>query len=85
MILTIALIPPNLNRIHQNLQNQQISSSSAAGSVWLDEVSEEERKGYDGNDSRKPLLMAIKGHIYDVLQSSFLLCYEYLMICCLEN
>lgn len=37
--------------------------------VQLGEISEEELKSYDGNDSKKPLLMAIKGQIYDVSQS----------------
>ncbi|CAI9302416.1 unnamed protein product [Lactuca saligna] len=37
--------------------------------VQLGEISEEELKAYDGNDSNKPLLMAIKGQIYDVSQS----------------
>ncbi|KAI3720670.1 hypothetical protein L2E82_31661 [Cichorium intybus] len=37
--------------------------------VQLGEVTEEELKAYDGNDPKKPLLMAIKGQIYDVSQS----------------
>ncbi|MFS7949587.1 putative cytochrome b5-like heme/steroid binding domain-containing protein [Helianthus anomalus] len=37
--------------------------------VQLGEVSEEELKGYNGNDPKKPLLMAIKGQIFDVSQS----------------
>ncbi|KAI3808068.1 hypothetical protein L1987_24010 [Smallanthus sonchifolius] len=37
--------------------------------VQLGEISEEKLKAYDGNDSKKPLLMAIKGQIYDVSQS----------------
>ncbi len=37
--------------------------------VQLGEITEEELKGYDGNDPKKPLLMAIKGQIYDVSQS----------------
>nr|GEX22842.1 hypothetical protein [Tanacetum cinerariifolium] len=37
--------------------------------VQLGEISEEELKGYDGNDVKKPILMAIKGHIYDVSES----------------
>ncbi|KAA8533744.1 hypothetical protein F0562_031261 [Nyssa sinensis] len=37
--------------------------------VQLGEISEEELKVYDGNDPKKPLLMAIKGQIYDVTQS----------------
>ncbi|KAL7183832.1 hypothetical protein ACSBR2_026082 [Camellia fascicularis] len=37
--------------------------------VQLGEVTEEELKVYDGSDTKKPLLMAIKGQIYDVTQS----------------
>ncbi|KAL6321636.1 hypothetical protein AAG906_025468 [Vitis piasezkii] len=36
--------------------------------VQLGEITEEELKTYDGSDSKKPLLMAIKGQIYDVSQ-----------------
>lgn len=34
--------------------------------VQLGDVTEEELKAYDGSDPKKPLLMAIKGQIYDV-------------------
>ncbi|XP_020094208.1 membrane steroid-binding protein 2-like [Ananas comosus] len=37
--------------------------------VQLGEVTEEELRAFDGSDSKKPLLMAIKGQIYDVSQS----------------
>ncbi|TKV93041.1 hypothetical protein SEVIR_9G200400v4 [Setaria viridis] len=37
--------------------------------VQMGEVSEEELRKYDGSDPKKPLLMAIKGQIYDVTQS----------------
>ncbi|KDP22298.1 hypothetical protein JCGZ_26129 [Jatropha curcas] len=37
--------------------------------VQLGEVTEEDLKQYDGADPKKPLLMAIKGQIYDVSQS----------------
>ncbi|KAJ8771410.1 hypothetical protein K2173_026587 [Erythroxylum novogranatense] len=37
--------------------------------VQLGEITEEELKVYDGADPKKPLLMAIKGQIYDVSQS----------------
>ncbi|KAH0688505.1 hypothetical protein KY284_019058 [Solanum tuberosum] len=37
--------------------------------VQLGEISGEELKQYDGSDSKKPLLMAIKGQIHDVSQS----------------
>ncbi|CAN1158844.1 Membrane steroid-binding protein 2 [Linum perenne] len=38
--------------------------------VQLGEIGEDELKQYDGTDPKKPLLMAIKGQIYDVSQSS---------------
>ncbi|GKV23638.1 hypothetical protein SLEP1_g33343 [Rubroshorea leprosula] len=37
--------------------------------VQLGDVTEEELRAYDGSDPRKPLLMAIKGQIYDVSRS----------------
>uniref|UniRef100_A0A7N1A0U8 Cytochrome b5 heme-binding domain-containing protein n=1 Tax=Kalanchoe fedtschenkoi TaxID=63787 RepID=A0A7N1A0U8_KALFE len=37
--------------------------------VQLGEVTKEELKAYDGTDPKRPLLMAIKGQIYDVSQS----------------
>ncbi|CAL5020655.1 unnamed protein product [Urochloa decumbens] len=37
--------------------------------VQLGEVTAEELSAYDGSDPKKPLLMAIKGQIYDVTQS----------------
>lgn len=39
--------------------------------VQLGEVTGEELKEYDGTDPKKPLLMAIKGQIYDVSQSRY--------------
>lgn len=41
--------------------------------VQLGEITEDELKKYDGADPEKPLLMAIKGQIYDVSQSRSLL------------
>lgn len=35
----------------------------------LGEITADELRAYDGTDTSKPLLMAIKGHIYDVSQS----------------
>ncbi|XP_054790491.1 membrane steroid-binding protein 1-like [Prosopis cineraria] len=37
--------------------------------VQVGEITEEELRAYDGADPKKPLLMAIKGQIYDVSQS----------------
>jgi hypothetical protein len=39
--------------------------------VQLGEVDEEDLRQYDGSDPKKPLLMAIKGQIYDVTQSRY--------------
>jgi membrane-associated progesterone receptor component len=40
--------------------------------VQLGEVEEEDLRQYDGSDPKKPLLMAIKGQIYDVTQSRYI-------------
>ncbi|XP_047318838.1 membrane steroid-binding protein 2-like [Impatiens glandulifera] len=37
--------------------------------VQMGDVTEEELRSYDGSDSQKPLLMAIKGQIFDVSRS----------------
>ncbi|KAK0592107.1 hypothetical protein LWI29_013440 [Acer saccharum] len=37
--------------------------------VQMGDVTEEELRAYDGSDPKKPLLMAIKGQIYDVSRS----------------
>lgn len=39
--------------------------------VQIGDVTDEELKQYDGSDPAKPLLMAIKGQIYDVSQSRY--------------
>lgn len=39
--------------------------------VQLGEVTEEELRDYNGSDPSKPLLMAIKGQIYDVSTARF--------------
>ncbi|KAK4489539.1 hypothetical protein RD792_005348 [Penstemon davidsonii] len=39
--------------------------------VQIGEITDEELKLYDGSDAKKPLLMAIKGQIYDVTQSRY--------------
>lgn len=40
--------------------------------VQLGDIADEELKQYDGSDKSKPLLMAIKGQIYDVSQSRYI-------------
>ena len=54
---------------HQHVPRQHEQMQPLPPPVQLGEVTEEELKQYDGTDSKKPLLMAIKGQIYDVSQS----------------
>ena len=56
---------------HQRTRAFEEQMEPLAPPVQLGEISEEELKQYDGSDSKKPLLMAIKGQIYDVSQSRF--------------
>ncbi|KAK6159013.1 hypothetical protein DH2020_006327 [Rehmannia glutinosa] len=46
--------------------------SSANYPVQMGDVTEEDLRAYDGSDPNKPLLMAIKGQIYDVSRSAFI-------------
>lgn len=48
--------------------------------VQLGELTEEQLKAYDGSDPKKPLLMAIKGQIYDVSQGRFSSVQRYLLL-----
>uniref|UniRef100_A0A0D9YVJ2 Cytochrome b5 heme-binding domain-containing protein n=1 Tax=Oryza glumipatula TaxID=40148 RepID=A0A0D9YVJ2_9ORYZ len=57
--------PPPLPR----RQEEARASQPLPPPVQLGEVTEEELRVYDGSDPNKPLLMAIKGQIYDVTQS----------------
>ena len=49
--------------------------------VQLGDVTVEELRAYDGSDPNKPLLMAIKGQIYDVSRSR----YTYLILYCVSS
>lgn len=58
----------------KNNQNRAVSMEDfqptvPAEPVQLGDVTEEELRAYDGSDPKKPLLMAIKGQIYDVSMS----------------
>ncbi|KAJ8448699.1 hypothetical protein Cgig2_010586 [Carnegiea gigantea] len=53
---------------HQNLRSMEEKMEPLPPPVQVGEISEEELKQYDGSDPTKPLLMAIKGQIYDVSQ-----------------
>lgn len=64
----------------EDLKNKLINSSALAAAdfsnptvipetVQLGDVTEHELRAYDGSDPNKPLLMAIKGKIYDVSRS----------------
>ncbi|XP_059451639.1 membrane steroid-binding protein 2-like [Corylus avellana] len=54
---------------YQRPREVQEESQPLPPPVQVGEVTEEELKQYDGSDPQKPLLMAIKGQIYDVSQS----------------
>ncbi|OMO97891.1 hypothetical protein COLO4_14295 [Corchorus olitorius] len=54
---------------HQRSRSFEEQMEPLPPPVQLGEISEEELKQYDGSDPKKPLLMAIKGQIYDVSQS----------------
>ncbi|MBA0718950.1 hypothetical protein Golax_006666 [Gossypium laxum] len=57
------------DHIHQRSMAFEEQMEPLPPPVQLGEITEEELKQYDGSDSKKPLLMAIKGQIYDVSQS----------------
>ncbi|XP_022957722.1 membrane steroid-binding protein 1-like isoform X1 [Cucurbita moschata] len=65
--LISSLFAPSDNRTHTRDLGEQLQPLPPP--VQVGEISEEELKQYDGSDSEKPLLMAIKGQIYDVSQS----------------
>eukprot|EP00252_Welwitschia_mirabilis_P026749 TRINITY_DN888_c0_g1_i1.p1 TRINITY_DN888_c0_g1~~TRINITY_DN888_c0_g1_i1.p1 ORF type:complete len:262 (+),score=64.29 TRINITY_DN888_c0_g1_i1:116-787(+) len=53
----------------QRASREAVEMEPIPAPVQLGEVTEEELRAYDGSDPKKPLLMAIKGQIYDVTQS----------------
>ncbi|KAF8396302.1 hypothetical protein HHK36_017917 [Tetracentron sinense] len=57
-----------------------MESFQFADPVQLGDVTVEDLRAYDGSDPKKPLLMAIKGQIYDVSRSRFGTGYEHLKI-----
>ncbi|MCE3214747.1 Membrane steroid-binding protein 1 [Datura stramonium] len=54
---------------HQRSRDFEEPTQALPPPVQLGEITEAELKEYDGSDPNKPLLMAIKGQIYDVSQS----------------
>nr|XP_016478628.1 PREDICTED: membrane steroid-binding protein 2-like [Nicotiana tabacum] len=54
---------------HQRSRDFEQQMQPLPPPVQLGEITEQELKEYDGADPKKPLLMAIKGQIYDVSQS----------------
>ncbi|KAG6537747.1 membrane steroid-binding protein 1-like [Zingiber officinale] len=53
----------------QQREREAVEREPLPSPVQLGEVSEVELLAYDGSDRKKPLLMTIKGQIYDVSQS----------------
>jgi membrane-associated progesterone receptor component len=56
------------NNLSSNILNM---NNSTAKPLQLGEVTEHQLKAYDGSDPSKPILMAIKGQIYDVSASRY--------------
>jgi membrane-associated progesterone receptor component len=56
----------------RRLETQTAPPPPVPEPVQVSEITEEELLQYDGSDPEKPLLMAIKGQIYDVSQSRLL-------------
>lgn len=56
---------------YQKITDSEDEEQPLPPPVQLGEITEEELKAYDGTDPKKPLLMAIKGRIYDVSQSRY--------------
>lgn len=56
-------------RLHERSRGFEQEAEPLPPPVQLGEITAEELKLYDGSDAKKPLLMAIKGQIYDVSQS----------------
>jgi membrane-associated progesterone receptor component len=56
-----------VTRHSTQLKNSQLEPWPAP--VKIGDVTEEELRSFDGSDPTRPLLMAIKGQIYDVSQS----------------
>ncbi|GAB2233433.1 hypothetical protein Droror1_Dr00002656 [Drosera rotundifolia] len=54
---------------HQRQRSSEEQMVPLPPPVQIGEIDEDELKKFDGSDPKKPLLMAIKGQIYDVSQS----------------
>ncbi|XP_065854105.1 membrane steroid-binding protein 2-like [Euphorbia lathyris] len=59
----------NKSSSSSNSTSNHIHTPTVYEPVQLGDVTEQELKAYDGSDPNKPLLMAIKGQIYDVSSS----------------
>jgi membrane-associated progesterone receptor component len=63
------VVTANFNSNILNMTNS--SNTKDAQPLQLGEVTEHQLKAYDGSDPDKPILMAIKGQIYDVSSSRY--------------
>ncbi|TKY51282.1 Membrane steroid-binding protein 1 [Spatholobus suberectus] len=54
---------------HRHIEEEEEEMPPLRPPVQVGEITAEELRAYDGSDPEKPLLMAIKGQIYDVSQS----------------
>jgi uncharacterized membrane protein len=70
-IITSLFGSSDTHQSHGSARNFDAEMEPLKPPVQIGEVTEEELKDYDGNNPEKPLLMAIKGQIYDVSQSRY--------------
>jgi membrane-associated progesterone receptor component len=72
----ILVRPAHAPRRRRSEESEERAIEPLPPPVQLGEVTEEELRAYDGSDPKKPLLMAIKGQIYDVTQSRYVLALQ---------
>ncbi|KAK4581285.1 hypothetical protein RGQ29_024805 [Quercus rubra] len=66
---TITASATNINISNNTFGNLNFNDSTNEKPVHLGDVTEQQLRAYDGSDPNKPILMAIKGQIYDVSTS----------------
>ena len=68
---TITASATNINISNNTFGNLNFNDSTNEKPVHLGDVTEQQLRAYDGSDPNKPILMAIKGQIYDVSTSKY--------------
>lgn len=69
--ITASASATNINISNNSFGNLNFNDSTNEKPVHLGDVTELQLRAYDGSDPNKPILMAIKGQIYDVSTSKY--------------